>query len=445
MPNNSNPYPMSAPAPTPTGNILVAMKPGMKTSAAVKSLEGIGDMKVAVSTDYFKKDSPLNFATDDADSVYLKHLEVAVIRPRKGTNVSVLSTSLSNNDNVKSFRPEFYLYSYDHAQQKYQDWVRQGLKILADGVPNLPPNVIDTPENTVQLTASSDATWGIKAISADQSAFTGKGIKIAVLDTGFALDHPDFTGRSIISESFVPGEDVQDFQGHGTHCIGTAAGPTTTNDHPRYGVSMEADIFAGKVLSNQGFGEENWIWAGMEWAIDKGCEVISMSLGRATQPGEQPDEIYEHIGRRALENGSLIIAAAGNESARQFNHIAPVGNPANSPSIMAVGAVNNTMNVSDFSCGGINGNDGEVNICAPGEDVFSSFPLPRRHRRLRGTSMAAPHCGRRCRHASAVGSEFSRPSTMGCSSEKRERHWTSDARWRSRIGSSADNGELIGT
>ena len=226
---------------------------------------------------------------------------------------------------------------------------------------------------------------------ADQSPYTGKDIKMAVLDTGFDFEHPDFTGRSITEESFVPGEETQDGQGHGTHCIGTAAGPVAGAEHPRYGVAPEAEIFAGKVLNNSGSGAESWILAGMEWAIENECEVISMSLGRPTQPGEQPDPLYEAVGTAALENNCLIIAAAGNDSARQFGFIAPVGAPANSQSIMAVGAVDNNMKIADFSCGGINGNGGEINICAPGVDVFSSVPIPKRYDRFPGTSMATPH------------------------------------------------------
>jgi subtilisin family serine protease len=80
-----------------------------------------------------------------------------------------------------------------------------------------------------------------------------------------------------------------------------------------------------------------------------------MSLGRPTSPGEKPDPLYEEVGMAALREGCLIIAAAGNESARDFGFIAPVGAPANSSSIMAVAAVDPNMQVAPFSCGGLNG------------------------------------------------------------------------------------------
>lgn len=115
-----------------------------------------------------------------------------------------------------------------------------------------------------------------------------------------------------------------------------------------------------------------------------------MSLGRATAPGESYSADYERAGATALANGCLVVAAAGNESARRYNHIAPVGAPANSPSILAVAAVDSNLRIADFSCGGINP-DGHVDIAGPGVDVFSSVPLPRRYARYPGTSMATPH------------------------------------------------------
>lgn len=391
MSKNSGQSNFAIPRPTPTGNMLVLMQPGMKTSTATKRLESLSGAKAASSSDYSEKSGAFSRALGEANNVYLEHLNVALVRPAKGADTTALSTSLLADSNVQTVRPEFYMYAYESAQRRYREWVREGLRILADGAPDIAMPANDLAASAAQVAADTENTWGIKAIKADQSPFNGKGVKLAVLDTGFDNAHPDYVGRSVTSESFVPGEEVQDLQGHGTHCIGTAAGPAAGEGHPRYGVAMEADIFVGKVLNNSGSGAESWILAGMEWALENGCDVISMSLGRSTQPGEQPDPLYEAVGRAALENNSVIIAAAGNDSARQFGFVAPVGAPANSPSIMAVGAVDNQMNVADFSCGGINANGGEIDICAPGVDVFSSVPMPMRYRRLPGTSMATPH------------------------------------------------------
>lgn len=390
MDRNGRPV-YEAPRPTPTGGLLVLMEPKTKATTAAKRIADASGMKVAVSRDFMTKTGAIAEAMSQTDGIYLDELNVAVLRPTSETSTSMLTTTLQAESGVRAVRPEFYMFAISTLEQRYQAWVREGLRILADGAPRALAAPVPEAMEIAEIAGDTENTWGIKAVRANVSPFTGKGIKVCVLDTGLDLQHPDFAGRSITSETFVPGEAVDDLQGHGTHCTGTAAGPFAGEGHPRYGVAPEADIFIGKVLSNGGSGREGWILAGMEWAIENKCEVISMSLGRATQPGEPPDEIYESVGAVAFEHGSLIIAAAGNESARRFGFIAPVGAPANSPSIMAVAAIDAEMRIADFSCGGLNEPGGEVNIAGPGVDVFSSVPLPQRYRRLQGTSMATPH------------------------------------------------------
>jgi subtilisin len=379
--------------PKPTGNMLVLFKRKVKTPVATKRLEAASGLKVALSRD-FKDAAAMSAGFAKGNALYMETFNIAVLRPPAGSNVANLATTLQAEENVKAVRPEFYMYALDELSDRYEAWVREGLHLLSDGALRVLPSIardFRAPFVPSQVAAAADVTWGVKAIGADRSPFTGKGVKIAVLDTGFDFNHPDFVGRATATETFVPGQAAQDVKGHGTHCIGTAAGPTAGGGHPRYGVAPEADICVGKVLNDSGSGAESWILAGMEWAIQQGCAVISMSLGRPTQPGEPPDELYEDVGRTALENGALIVAAAGNESARRFGFIAPVGAPANSPSILAVGAVDSSFRVADFSCGGLNAAGGEVNVCGPGVDIFSSFPMPEQYKRLQGTSMATPH------------------------------------------------------
>jgi subtilisin family serine protease len=160
--------------------------------------------------------------------------------------------------------------------------------------------------------------------------------------------------------------------------------------HRRYGVAGEASIFAGKVLSNAGSGTDGNILAGIDWAIRNGCRVISMSLGAPTRPGERFSPTYEAIARRALDRGTLIVAAAGNDSSRPTS-VKPVNRPANCPSIMAVAAIDAFANVAFFSCGATGVAGGEVDIAGPGMAVFSSWPRPRLYNVESGTSMATPH------------------------------------------------------
>jgi subtilisin family serine protease len=246
------------------------------------------------------------------------------------------------------------------------------------------------PAATATEVDESTLTWGLQAIGAADSSATGSGVRVAVLDTGFATQHPDFAGRTVTTTSFIDGVDVEDGHGHGTHCIGTACGPREPDTGPGYGIAYESEIYAGKVLSNEGSGSDGGILAGISWAVQHGCAVVSMSLGASVQPGEGYSQTYERIARRALDRGTLIIAAAGNESRRADGHIAPVGHPANCPSIMAVGAVDVEGNIADFSSATVN-EDGAVDIVGPGVDVHSSWTMPTRHRTISGTSMSTPH------------------------------------------------------
>ncbi|GLW95044.1 hypothetical protein Aglo03_58600 [Actinokineospora globicatena] len=233
-------------------------------------------------------------------------------------------------------------------------------------------------------------TWGLQAVGANKSTATGAGVRIAVLDTGFDFEHPEFAGRAVTTASFINGETVADGHGHGTHCIGTAAGPRAPGGGAGYGVAHEAEIFAGKVLSNAGSGSDGGILAGIAWAVSNNCQVVSMSLGAAVRPGTPYSQTYERVASRALAQGTLIVAAAGNESRRQEGRINPVGHPANCPSVLAVGAIDVATALGWFSCGTVD-LIGAVDVVAPGVDVYSSWPRPKNHNRISGTSMATPH------------------------------------------------------
>src|SRR5262249_1074408 len=216
--------------------------------------------------------------------------------------------------------------------------------------------------------AVAGVTWGLAACKVPASHFDGNGIKVAVLDTGFDLGHPDFAGRQIVTKTFV-GQPVQDLHGHGTHTAGTACGPQSPpGPIPRYGIAFRSQMHIGKVLSNSGTGAQAQILAGMNWAIANKCAVISMSLHAPIPP--QPS--YTAAGQAALNAGCLIIAAAGNSSNRPAR-IAPTEAPANSPTIMSVAAVDSSLRVASFSCGG------KIDIAGPPRNLFSSLPHPQLH------------------------------------------------------------------
>jgi len=233
---------------------------------------------------------------------------------------------------------------------------------------------------------NAEATWGLQAVGWASDVPAASGVRVAVLDTGMDLEHPDFSGRQITAKSFVEGESAQDGHGHGTHCIGSACG-AVSQDGRRYGVASDAEIYAGKVLGDEGSGSDTGILAGINWAVANECAVISMSLGADVREQHPP---YVVAGRRALERGSLIIAAAGNNADRPGDP-GFVGTPANSPAIMAVAAVDSRLAIARFSARSLPGSGGQVDLAGPGVEVFSAWPMPTRYNTISGTSMATPH------------------------------------------------------
>jgi subtilisin family serine protease len=214
------------------------------------------------------------------------------------------------------------------------------------------------------------------------------------LDTGIDFNHPDFAGRFAggnDTASFVPGvSSAQDGNGHGTHCAGVIAGAAASSGQRRYSVAPDAELLIGKVLDDGGSGFDDQILDGIDWAADSGAQIISMSLGSGRNSGDPYSDPYEVVAGNllAMMPGTLMVAAAGNESARPA-FIAAVGNPASCPSILAVAAVDRFKRVADFSCGQRD-NIGFVDVAAPGLGVYSAW-TGGGFNTISGTSMATPH------------------------------------------------------
>jgi subtilisin family serine protease len=275
--------------------------------------------------------------------------------------------------------------------QEYFSVVR-GLREKVAGGMTAPAEVAPVAVAAYVETAS---TWGLQATGAANSPFDGRGIKLAVLDTGFNFQHPDFQGgiAPTAFRSFIAGETASDAHGHGTHVAGTAAGPRTRSSGPGYGVANSVQLHIGKVLGNSGTGSSAQILEGMRWAIQEGCQVINMSLARRVGLDETTHSAaYETVAQHALQQNCLIVAAAGNFSSRPALTW-PVCEPANSPSIMAVGAIDEFDRTASFSCGGTSATlaAARVDIAGPGVRVYSSYKQPELYSTLNGTSMASPH------------------------------------------------------
>lgn len=358
-----------------TGRFLVTFKEGA-VDQAVEHLEQVSGLKTASARD-FTGSATVLAETAGADAVVFPDIGVALVGAQAAAERNMTAEmSIAEDSPIHSVDPEFFMFADGVNPSDYMKGVlRMAQMIYAD----LAAEAAAVEEIEFEP-AVLGATWGLNACRVPPSTRDGNGIKVAVLDTGFDLGHPEFAGRNFTTQTFV-GQPVQDLNGHGTHTTGTACGPKTPPGAiQRYGIGFRTQIFTGKVLTNAGNGTQAQVLAGMNWAIANKCEVISMSLGAQIPPQAS----YTAAGAAALANGCLIIAAAGNASLRP-NVINPAGAPANSPTIMSVAALDSSLKVAAFS------NGGKVDIAGPGVDVFSSWPRPLLHRTISGTSMATPH------------------------------------------------------
>lgn len=367
-----------------TGRYLVTFKEGAG-EAGLEALVNEG-MRVADARDFNDQAAVLE-EVGDAEALAFPEIGVALISGSAADERGMTAMAeIAGDSPYESVDPEYFVFAdavtseflrgYSEVAEKTSgDYLRgflQAAELIAKefGYDNGNREALREEEEAQVL----GATWGLAATRVPPSLRSGIGIRVAVLDTGFDLGHPDFLGRLISSASFV-GQPVQDLHGHGTHCIGTATGPKApAGSIPRYGIGFKSAIMAGKVLSNSGSGTMAGVLAGMNWAIASRAPVISMSLG--SQSPVHP--AYTAAGAAALNNGCLIVAAAGNAGAA-------TGAPANSPTIMSVASLDANLRPSSFS------NFGKIEIAAPGRDVFSSWPRPTRYRTISGTSMATPH------------------------------------------------------
>jgi len=261
-------------------------------------------------------------------------------------------------------------------------------------------------------TMSGSNTWGIVATKVDQSTFDGSGMTVAILDTGIDKTHPAFAGINVVTKNFTTSAD-EDVNGHGTHCAGTVFGKDV--DGKRIGVArgVEKALIAKVLGENDGDGSSLAIANAVQWAVEEGAHVVSMSLGidfpgvvdflintqgmdaaPATSMALQAyrsnvnmfGELATYVHSRGrFGEGTVLIAASGNESRLPDFQIA-VAPPAAGVGMLAVGAVgqgSNGFKIANFS-------NVEVDVAGPGVDVLSA-KVGGGLVSESGTSMATPH------------------------------------------------------
>jgi subtilisin len=257
------------------------------------------------------------------------------------------------------------------------------------------PNLRYVEEDGTAHALAQTLPWGIDRVDAEvahANGETGNGADIAIIDTGIDSDHPDLQGNLGSGRAFVncntrggcrfgakPADNTchynwDDDNDHGTHCAGIA--DAVNNSEGVVGVSTEATLHAVKVLDKCGSGSWSDVAAGIEYVGDQGWDVGSMSLG-----GDASQTIKDAVSY-AHSQGVTLVGAAGNDGPCTDC----VGYPAAYSEVIAVSSTNDTDGLSDFSSTGP-----EVELAAPGSDIYSSVANNGGYDTFSGTSMACPH------------------------------------------------------
>jgi subtilisin len=353
-----------------TGRYLITYREGAATEGFA-ALQAHG-LEVADSRDFAEQ--ALSVAdVGSADAIAFAECGVALVGGEIAAAQGLTVESGADGAGpIEAVEPETFVFA---SSDDYLRGFRSAVAAIAGGLGGERAAAGDAAEGADDAEAQVlGATWGLRACGVPTSPHSGVGIRFAILDTGFDLGHPDFVGRTIVSQSFV-GQPIQDLNGHAMHCAGTAAGPKAPRGTtPRYGMGHRCKIHVAKVLTNTGSGTTASVLAGMNWAIAKRCQVILVPLGTSL-PAQAA---YTAAGAAALRNGCLMIAASGSNGG-------PTGAPANSPTIMAVAALDQNLRPTPFS------SRGKIEIAAPGRDIFSAAPRPRLYQTWSGTSAATAH------------------------------------------------------
>ncbi|MGG0755963.1 S8 family peptidase [Brevibacillus laterosporus] len=235
-----------------------------------------------------------------------------------------------------------------------------------------------TVSNEVQVRLHSqdrqdEIPWGVEHMGAPAlwHVTQGKGIKVAVIDTGISHSHPDLKGQVKGKVSVISGAGRNNLGGHGTHVAGTIA--AVANNRGIVGIAPQVDLYDVQAFGADGTANISDIIAGLNWAIEQKVDIINMSFGTS-----EDHPAFHQALRVASRNGIKLVASAGNNGGG-------LEYPAAYREVIAVGAINQQAKLAEFSARGRG-----LNTVAPGVGIKSTW-LNKEYRTLDGTSMAAAH------------------------------------------------------
>lgn len=230
------------------------------------------------------------------------------------------------------------------------------------------------------------------------TGYTGKGVTVAIIDTGIS-PHADLIfpkNRIIGFKDFVNNETkAYDDNGHGTHCAGILAGNGYSSKGKYKGIAPEANILAIKVLDEIGNGNTSDILETVQFIIDSkedyNTRIINFSLGAIAQYRERRDPLVK-AANHAIDNGFIVIAAVGNSGPMKNTILSP----ATGRHVISVGALDDRKSdrdiIAEFSSRGPTLDKvRKPDLIAPGVNITSlSNTNNSGYATLSGTSMSAP-------------------------------------------------------
>lgn len=240
------------------------------------------------------------------------------------------------------------------------------------------PNIsVVEPDRKVSI-HNQTTDWGIQHVQAArawENGLTGKGVNIAVVDTGIA-NHEDLNISG--GTSFTPyTSSFLDDNGHGTHVAGIIS--ANQNSIGTVGIAYDANIYAIKVLDQDGNGPLSNVISGIEWSITNKMDIINLSLGMTTH-----STALQQVVEKAEQAGIIVVAAAGNNGLPDGTGDT-VNYPARYDTVIGVSALNSKNERASFSATG-----NTIEVAAPGEGILSTH-LGGKYSYMSGTSMAAPY------------------------------------------------------
>src|SRR5690606_31344779 len=219
------------------------------------------------------------------------------------------------------------------------------------------------------VTATLDRSVpAVKAPQAWAKGYTGKGVQVAVLDSGIDTGHPDLDDAVVAEKDFTGSGHTGDRFGHGTHVASIITGDGSASGGAYQGVAPDAELINAKVLDDAGNGTESSIIAGMEWAVDQGADVVNMSLGAWPNDGQDPMSLA--LNRLSRSSGALFVVAAGNDGPDRYT----VSTPGSADEALTVAATERDGRAAEFSSGGPRVGDYAMKpeIAAPGSGIVAA-------------------------------------------------------------------------